>query len=279
MTEPATPDVVRSRRAILAAAAGGAAALAASAIGPASVAAVAAPMLTETDNATTAPTGVTNSTDGSDAFFGNAAGAGTGSTGASAKGMGVLGTSADTSAPLTNTSNAGVVGVAGDIGSISGNVALTGVYGYSDQSTVQGFAAAGVWGESDDYGVIGDGGVGVRGDGFIGVLGVAQNATGIGVLAQTAVPGGESLRVIGRAEFSRSGRANIAAGTSKKTVALAGCTGATLVIANLASNRSGRWVRAVVPATGSFTIYLNTTVTKSTAVTWMAFTNPSNHGG
>jgi hypothetical protein len=36
----------------------------------------------------------------------------------------------------------------------------------------------------------------------------------------------------------------------------------------LRSNRSGRYVRAVVPTAGSFTIYLNTTVTSSTYVVW-----------
>ena len=40
------------------------------------------------------------------------------------------------------------------------------------------------------------------------------------------------------------------------------------VFAVLASNRSGRYVRAVVPAAGKFTIYLNTTVTSTTVVTW-----------
>jgi hypothetical protein len=34
----------------------------------------------------------------------------------------------------------------------------------------------------------------------------------------------------------------------------------------LNSNRSGRYVRAVVPASGKFTIYLNSTVSSSTYV-------------
>jgi len=279
VTDSATQEIVRSRRAVLAAAAGGAAALAASAIGPATVAAAVGNMQTETDNATTAPTGVSNSTDGSDALFGNATGAGTGSKGTSGKGMGVVGTSADTSDPATNTSNAGVVGVAGDIGSIPSNVALTGVFGYSDASPDPNFGAAGVWGESDDLGVFGDGTVGVWGDGVIGVIGTAEDSTGIGVLAEINAAGAEALRVNGRAEFSRSGRTTISAGHSTKAVTLAGCTSSTLVLAVLSSNRSGRYVRAVVPASGKFTIYLNSTVSSSTGVTWIAFTNPSNHGG
>src|SRR6476659_8519168 len=55
-TDPNTP---RSRRAILAAAAGSAAAVAASTVLPASVAALAAPMLTETNNASGAETSLT----------------------------------------------------------------------------------------------------------------------------------------------------------------------------------------------------------------------------
>lgn len=279
MAEQSTQEPVRSRRAILAAAAGGAAALAATAIRPGSVAAAPAPMLTETNNAATAETGVSNSTDGSDAFFGNATGAGTALSGESGKGMGVFGHSSDTTDPLTNTSNAGVVGVAGDTGATAANKALTGVYGYSDFSTTDGIAGAGVWGQSGDFGVVGDGTIGVLGDGVVGVLGVATDISGVGVHAVTDVAGALSLRVAGKAEFTRSGRATIAKGTAKKTISLAGCTTSTLVLAVLGSNRSGRWVRAVVPGSGQFTVYLNTTVTAATFVVWIAFTNPSNHGG
>lgn len=67
--------------------------------------------------------------------------------------------------------------------------------------------------------------------------------------------------------------------TSSKKVSLAGCTSQTLIMAMMASNRSGRWVRAVVPTTGSFTIYRNGTLTSAAYVAWMAFTNPSSHAG
>src|SRR5262245_44428143 len=279
MTDSATQEPVRSRRAILAAAAGSAAALAATAIGPASVAAIAAPMLTETNNGSTAPTGVTNATADSDAFFGHAAGAGTGLEATTVTGNGVRAISSDASDPTNNTANAGVVGVAGDVANIAANVALTGVYGYSDASTTDGFAAAGLWGQSGDFGVIGEGSVGVFGVGPFGVVGVAEDAKGVGVQAATDVAGAISLQVLGRAEFSRSGRATIAAGQSKKTITLAGCTSSTIIFAVLAANRSGRYVRAAVPGTGQFTVYLNTTVTASTLIAWIAFTNPGNHGG
>lgn len=279
MTDSATPDVARSRRSILAAAAGSAAALAATAIRPPSAAAVASPMLTETDNAATAQTGVTNSTAGSQAFYGHAAGNGNGIEGTSVIGHGVRGISTDTSDPETNVSNAGVVGVAGSLGSVSSNIGLTGVYGYADPSSVDGFVGSGVWGDSGDFGVVGTGFIGVLGDGLLGVVGTTADSAGVGVIAESTVQSGLGLQVAGRAEFSRSGRAVIAKGAASKKVTLAGCTASTLVFAVLASNRSGRWVRAVVSAAGSFTIYLNTTVTLATSVTWIAFTNPANHGG
>ena len=280
VTDSATQEpVVRSRRAILAAAAGSAAALAASAIGPASVAAIAAPMLTETDNAATAPTGVSNSDANEQAFFGHATGSGNGLEGISVTGHGARGISTDTSDPLTNVSNAGVVGVAGDIAHIPGNIALTGVFGFSEPSPVTDISAAGVWGVSDDLGVAGDGGIGVYGQGFYGAVGYSGDAGGVGVIAAALDTSVRALRVEGKAEFTRSGRTTISAGHSTKAVSLAGCTSSTLVLAVLSSNRSGRYVRAVVPASGKFTIYLNTTVGSSTGVTWIAFTNPSNHGG
>ena len=74
--------------------------------------------------------------------------------------------------------------------------------------------------------------------------------------------------VRGKALFSRSGRTTIAAGQSTKKINLTGVTWSSLVFAVLRSNRSGRYVRAVVPTTGSFTIYLNTSVTSSTYVVW-----------
>jgi len=265
---------------VLAAAAGGAAALAASAIGPATVAAAVGNMQTETDNATTAATGVSNSTGGSQALFGHATAAGTGVEGTSVTGHGARGVSTDTSDPATNVSNAGVVGVAGSLGDIAANIALTGVYGFSEPSPAAGFVGAGVWGDCPDFGVIGSSdGVGVFGDGFeVGVLGFAEPG-GIGVVATVADSTARALRVEGKAEFTRSGRTTISAGHSSKAVTLAGCTSSTLVLAVLSTNRSGRYVRAVVPASGKFTIYLNTSVSSSTAVTWIAFTNPSNHSG
>ena len=247
-----------SRRAILTAAAGGAAALAVSGLAkPFPAAAAAVNMQTESTNATSLPTGVSNSTADSGALFGTAD-----------SGYGVRGVSTDISAPATHTDNVGLLGVAGDPTVLDGfPKGPAGVYGWSPASPDVNLFGTGVWGDSEEYGVFGSGAIGVDGWGDIGVLAEAKD------------PSSLALVVSGRAEFTRSGRSTISSGSAAKTVSLAGCTTSTLVFAVLASNRSGRYVRAVVPTTGSFKIYLNTSVTKSTYVVWIAFTNPSNNGG
>jgi hypothetical protein len=200
--------------------------------------------------------------------------------GESDSGPAIIGQSKDTSDPANDMRNTGVIGVAGNqISDIAANTSLTGVYGYSDPSSVQGFAGAGVWGDSPDFGVYGTGNVGVFGVGPVGAIGETDVSGGIGVAAISDVASALALRVIGRAEFTRSGKATIAAGKASKSISLAGCTTSTIVFALLASSRGGRWVRAVVPTTGSFTVYLNTTVASNTAVAWIAFTNPTNHSG
>jgi hypothetical protein len=106
---------------------------------------------------------------------------------------------------------------------------------------------------------------GVSGTGH-GVHGEATT-TGVGVAAAAPLTG-VALHASGKVVFTRSGKATMAAGTSTKTVALAGVTTGSLIFAILGSNATGRWVRAVVPAAGSFTIYLNTTVIALTPVSW-----------
>ena len=269
MTDTVQDGTLRTRRSLLTAAAGGAAALAVSAIKPAGVAAAPANMQTETDNATSAPTGVTNSTADSNALFG------TGSTG-----IGVKGRSTDTSDPANDTRNAGVVGIAGEEADIASNIALTGVYGYADASPdLDNGVGSGVWGDSPDIGVFGGGSIGVSGDGGFGVLGSTSVTDGAGVFAESTVGDAVALAVSGRAVFSRSGRATVNAGSKKEVVNLAGCSSNTLVIAVLAQNRDGRYVRAAVPEAGKFTIYLNANVGSSTKVSWIAFTNPANFLG
>jgi hypothetical protein len=287
----------RSRRALLLAAAGGAAAVAAHAALPsAALAHDPDDLALNQDNATTADTGVTNSS-GGNAFHAAASGAGTGLYGSSDFGAGVSGSisgpggaavAADGHAGpgvrAASASVAGVYAVSGDI-TFAADVdetASTGIYGYTPTSpTPETVVGVGVWGESADIGVYGNGAVGIAGDGFRGVSGYGYDPGGIGVLGRAADAGTYAvyadagtnvdrvaLRAKGRVVFDRSGRASMSAGQSAKTVYLAGVTGSSLVFAVLATNRTGRWVRAVVPTAGRFTIYLNTTLTAASYVIW-----------
>lgn len=230
----------RSRRALLTAAAGAAGAFAATAAMPLTAAAVDADSVTKNvDNPTTAATSVTQATVGFVAF----------------------------KARTTNTDAAGLVGSTGNEVDISPDTSLTGVYGWAPGSGLPELFSAGVWGDSDDVGTYGSGYVGVRGDGFYGVIGVGDSG-GVGVQAYGATATDVALSVTGKVRFSRSGRSTIGAGRANIRVNLAGVSTSSRVFAVLHSNRSGRYVRAVVPTTGSFTIYLNTTVSSSTYVAW-----------
>jgi hypothetical protein len=238
------PNTLRSRRALLAAAAGGAAAVAATAAAPLTVSA-ADPndIVKEVDNATVAQTSITQSTDAIVAF----------------------------KAKTVTTGAAGLVGSTGDETAIATNTAWTGVYGWAPgvPPEVTNAFGTGIWGDSEDVGVIGSGGVGVRGDGFFGMVAAgAVGGTGLRTWGGAGTGNDVALDVRGKALFSRSGRATIGAGRSSIKINRTGVTWSSLVFAVLRSNRSGRYVRAVVPTTGSFTIYLNTAVTSSTYVVW-----------
>ena len=142
----------------------------------------------------------------------------------------------------------------------------TGVYGEGDTG-VWGYGGWGVFGASDatGTGVYGVAGPVVPGaPANTGVFGYSDGGTGVYAKAAT----GTALYVSGKAKFSRSGRSTIKAGKSSLVVSLAGVTTSSLVFAVLYSSRSGRYVRAVTPTTGKFTIYLNTSVTSSTYVSW-----------
>jgi hypothetical protein len=247
----------RSRRALLAAAAGTAAAFAAQAALPlTAAAAVGDPMLMGVDNATTTDTSVTDSGAGSTAITGHATGTGFG--------YGVLGTS---------TAAGGVIGwsvappdVAWFLPEYTG---YTGVFGSAPSHPDPNQVATGVWGDSPDVGVYGTGSWGVRGDGGIGVLGIGFGGAGTeGVRAVSSGNSSLALKVVGKVNFSRSGRSAMSSGTRTKTISLSGTTTSSKVFAVLATSESGRWVRAVVPASGSFKVYLNTTLTSSAVLSW-----------
>ncbi len=243
----------RSRRALLAAAAGGAAALAASAALPlTAMAADTDPVLLGVDNTDVSlTTKITNSTDTVDAFASQATGTGFGVTGSSTGGAGIVGWSISASPYLTPSDGA-----------------YTGIYGWAPASPVDALVGVGVLGQSDDWGVYGNGYVGVYGYGTNGVIGESTTASTAGVTAYGLGANDLALDVVGKVRFSRSGRTSVAAGQSTKTIKLAGVSSSSRVFAVLHSNRSGRYVRAVVPTTGSFKIYLNATVSSSTYVAW-----------
>ena len=237
------PNAPRSRRALLTAAAGAAGAVAASAALPLTVAAAPANLQTESDNPTIDTTSVTQSAAGHIAF----------------------------KARTVNLDAAALVGSTGAETNIATDTSLTGIYGWAETASSQTAFSVGSWGDSDDVGSLGTGFVGVRGEGDIGM--VAAGGFGLGTAGLVAWGGDGSgadvaLDVRGKVRFSRSGRSTIGSGRSSIKINLTGVTSASRVFAVLHSNRTGRYVRAVVPTTGSFTVYLNTTVTSATYVAW-----------
>ena len=143
-----------------------------------------------------------------------------------------------------------------------------GVYGQSsgtNSSGVRGFSDIGIGiqgGSTTGTGVYGFGPNGVS----VGVHGQAYNGTG--VLAQ-AGSDGTALKVMGRAAFSQSGRATIAAGASSVSRSVAGATASSLVFAVVQTGDASTWVRKVAPGNGKFTVLLNKTVSIPTTVAWI----------
>ena len=306
--ETATP---RSRRAVLAAALGGAAAVTAQAVAnPLSVtAADGGNALLGTANQSTTVTSFENTDAGETSLKGVHAAAGTGVDGTSATGPGVVGNSTDaTPSEFTVASHkTGVIGTAG-APTLATNTDETGVYGLAEVSA----NSAGVWGDSGQgTGVFGTGVTGVTGfgdwglfafgdsvgvvafnesnvavygtafnfpepptGGEIGVLGVGPHTgvgvygfagdgtppvppSGIGVYARSLLTTEYALYVQGKARFSRSAKTSIGSTATSKKVTMAGVTSSSYVVATMQTNVSGLYVRAVVCATGSFTIYLS----------------------
>jgi hypothetical protein len=241
----------KSRRALLAAAAGGAVALAASAALPLTAAA-ADPndVVKDQDNPTTLPTSVSNSTADSTALAGAALGTGFGLQGTSTGGFGVFGWSISAPPALDPASGA-----------------YTGAYGWSPTHPDPNLVGVGVWGDSGDWGVFGSGNVGVYGYGNYGIVGESLS-TNAAVLALARSATDLALDVRGKVKFSRSGRSTIGRGKSSRIINLGGVSTSSQIFALIQNNRSGRWVRAVVPASGKFTIYLNATLSSTTYVAW-----------
>jgi hypothetical protein len=183
-------------------------------------------------------------------------------------------------AHTVNPDGAGLAGTTGDETSMPDDTAYTGVFGWSPLSTDENYEGAGVWGVSPDDGVVGSGGLtgvlglSTDGDGVVGISDSADGVVGVGgtggagLRAVGATSTSVGLAVTGKVIFNRSGKKTISAGKSSVRIDLGGVSANSRIFAVLHSNRSGRYVRAVVPGTNYFTIYLNTTVTSATFVAW-----------
>jgi hypothetical protein len=254
------PSVPHSRRAILAASLGGVAALAVkAAMAPAqTLAGNGDSVRLGMSNIATVTTSIQDSSSSFDLLSLYSSG-GTSLRSASDDGAGVVAISIQgTGVAATSTHDNGVHGS-------SANAAKSGVWGestaggYGVSGSTGGSTAAGVWGSNSG------GGQGVRGTSVsgVGVRGVAK--TGVGVQA-VADPGAVALRVDGRVQFQRSGRAKVNAAQSSVLVSMAGVTTSSYVIATVQANLSGVYVRGVVPANGSFRIYLSKVVASAVSV-------------
>ncbi|HLX33945.1 MAG TPA: hypothetical protein VKR30_01735 [Candidatus Limnocylindrales bacterium] len=261
----------------------------------------------DTDNDSSAETRVNGTTDGIVALSAWQNGSGTGFEGLTQTGTGVLGIAGTSGVGVQGQSDTGTgvhgestdntptpdftvpsnktgaIGSTGATTNIAANTDELGVYGYADLSV----NSVGVLGHSHQgVGQVGIGSVGVIGAGSWGVLGdvgatdvgvygntgpsVAPSpGTGIGVAARAESTAQVALKVIGRAQFSRSGRTYVAAGTSTRKITMSGVTTSSYIIATPQTNRAGVFVQAVVPAAGSFTIYLNKIVAGTTYVGYL----------
>jgi hypothetical protein len=191
----------------------------------------------------------------------------------------------------TTSGGTGARAFTGDGTDLAGDTTFTGLYGFAEDA--DNFTAAGVWGDTaTGTGVVGSGFTGVYGTGVFGTMGDVDGASigvygfagdetapdpGLGANVGVAMVGraGTSatygvvgvgpgttqwaVYVAGRLRLSsRSGGVkSIGASATSLKVTLAGVTSSTLVVATLQTSVSGCYVRAVVPTTGSFTIYLS----------------------
>jgi hypothetical protein len=300
-------DEPRSRRAVLAAAAGGAAALAANAVlRPVPVQAVAEPLLTETANTATAATSLAatlsmdtvfavSNGDGSgpNTAIQGSSDTGTAVAGYTASGTGVYGDAMGGGRGVrggAGVNGTGVYGVVGDDTDAPADTSYSGVFGWSPAGDGVDLLGTGVWGDSPDVGVYGSGGTGVAGDGRPGgwgVYGFSDTGNGVvgdvttgnavyglatsGIALRGASETGYGLYVSGKVRFStRSGRASVSSGkTSYTKTGLTGVTTSSIVIAVLQTVETGTWVRAAVAGSGKITIYFNRALPSSAVVGWL----------
>ncbi len=139
----------------------------------------------------------------------------------------------------TSQTFAGVLGYnSGGGNGVEGSSAnFNGVYGNTTSPTSSGV-----------YGVNDAGGFGVTG---------RTTGGGVAVLADDADGTSVALRTTGKLEFqNRSGIVRVASGQKSITVTLAGVTATSMVMATV-QQTGGFYVKAAVPAAGSFKIFIN----------------------
>jgi len=280
----------RSRRSLLAAAAGGAAALAVNAAVPTGVVrATAIGMQSGFDNVADAPTTL-SAASGLDgvammSFTNSAAAAGSDGVRGVATGGAVevdLTTHGGSGVRAEGSSfGQGVFAVSGATTGVATDTHLTGVYGYAEASADPKWSGSGVWGDSPDTGVFGSGYYGVYGAGGYGVYGLTQaGPSGIGVFGDGDVSGtglygysgsGYGLVVEGKFRLkTKSGKITVAKGkTYYAKTGLPGVTSSSIVIAVLQNVPSGTWIRAAVPGSGKITVYFNKALPSTAIVGWM----------
>jgi hypothetical protein len=250
------PRSKRSRRELIAGAAGALGVMAAQSVAGAqsAMAADGDPVILGAFNAETNPTYISNEGQGD----GLSVTGGGPAPGHHAGGTGVVGVGGD---PDSN----GVLGAAQGFG--------IGVLGHG--GVTDGVGVVGTGGGANGTGVRGigafDNGTGVEGRGGgtgAGVRGISNDPTGRGVVAENT-SGGAALLVNGPAVFSRSGLATIPAGFRSVTVGSVPLTPSSLILAMI-QQTSSRAVRTAVPdpASSSLTITLTATADVDTTVGW-----------
>jgi hypothetical protein len=261
-------DRPASRRAVLAAALGGAAALGVQALASApGVRAAATAVLTETPNTAAVNTSLTADlaadtvleVNNSTADLSKAS---VGLLGHAANGAGVKGAS---------DANVGVYGGTADQTNASSFTDYTGVYGFVDGAGVDQnqFLPTGVWGDTQEgAGVFGSGPNGVIGVGGWGVYGYSEVASGVGVFADSLAPA-IALHVNGKAHFSRSGKASVSRTRTSVSVTVPGATAASMVLATIQANKLGLYVKGAVATTNKITIYLSKKPPVTVKVAWI----------
>jgi hypothetical protein len=171
-------------------------------------------------------------------------------------GIGVWGKTGGTGSAVygqATTNGLGVFGVSTSGTGVKGSGATRGVHGTTS-------TGSGLYGENT-----GSVGIGVEGKtggtgsavygqattNGVGVYGVSANGTGVWATS----PNGTALQVNGKAKFSRSGIATVAAGATSLNVSVTGMTASSMVIATAQQNGNVS-VKAAVPSAGSFKLWL-----------------------